>query len=54
MTKLIKCINGLKAKHTAILGAQWGDEVKVKLVDILAENYSICARFNGNFFFILF
>jgi adenylosuccinate synthase len=54
MTKLIKCINGLKAKHTAILGAQWGDEGKGKLVDILAENYSICARFNGNYFFILF
>lgn len=50
---LTKCINGLKSKHTAILGAQWGDEGKGKLVDILAEKYDICARFNGshnNFF----
>lgn len=47
MTKLTKCINGLRAKHTAILGAQWGDEGKGKLVDILAEKYDICGRFNG-------
>ena len=32
---------------TAILGAQWGDEGKGKLVDILATKYDICARFNG-------
>ena len=32
---------------TAILGAQWGDEGKGKLVDILAKKYDICARFNG-------
>eukprot|EP00485_Elphidium_margaritaceum_P002274 CAMPEP_0202685432 /NCGR_PEP_ID=MMETSP1385-20130828/1185_1 /ASSEMBLY_ACC=CAM_ASM_000861 /TAXON_ID=933848 /ORGANISM="Elphidium margaritaceum" /LENGTH=477 /DNA_ID=CAMNT_0049339773 /DNA_START=28 /DNA_END=1461 /DNA_ORIENTATION=+ len=32
---------------TAILGAQWGDEGKGKLVDILASKYDICARFNG-------
>ncbi len=44
---LSKCVNGLKSKHTAILGAQWGDEGKGKLVDILAEKYDICARFNG-------
>ena len=49
MSKIIRCINGLKSKHTAILGAQWGDEGKGKLVDILAEKYDICARFNGKF-----
>jgi len=48
MTKLSKCVTGLMSKHTAILGAQWGDEGKGKLVDILAEKYDICARFNGN------
>lgn len=31
----------------AILGSQWGDEGKGKLVDILAQKYDICARFNG-------
>lgn len=50
MTKLTKCIDGLRAKHTAILGAQWGDEGKGKLVDILAEKYDICGRFNGTSF----
>ena len=38
---------GLKSQVTAVLGAQWGDEGKGKLVDILAQNYDICARFNG-------
>jgi len=30
-----------------VLGAQWGDEGKGKLVDILAQKAKICARFNG-------
>jgi adenylosuccinate synthase len=30
-----------------VLGAQWGDEGKGKLVDALAEYYHIVARFNG-------
>lgn len=30
-----------------ILGAQWGDEGKGKLVDILASKYDICARVAG-------
>jgi len=42
-----KCLNGLKAKTCVILGSQWGDEGKGKLVDILAEKYDICGRFNG-------
>jgi len=37
----------LKSKFCAIIGSQWGDEGKGKLVDILAEKYDICARFNG-------
>ena len=41
------CRTGLKSRVTAIIGAQWGDEGKGKLTDILAENYDICARFNG-------
>lgn len=38
---------GLDARVTSVLGAQWGDEGKGKLVDILAGTYDIVARFNG-------
>ena len=31
----------------AVLGGQWGDEGKGKIVDFLAENFSIVARFSG-------
>ena len=41
------CITGLKSKFCVILGSQWGDEGKGKLVDILAKDYDVCARFNG-------
>eukprot|EP00451_Oxyrrhis_marina_P002766 CAMPEP_0204252916 /NCGR_PEP_ID=MMETSP0468-20130131/1534_1 /ASSEMBLY_ACC=CAM_ASM_000383 /TAXON_ID=2969 /ORGANISM="Oxyrrhis marina" /LENGTH=542 /DNA_ID=CAMNT_0051226429 /DNA_START=15 /DNA_END=1643 /DNA_ORIENTATION=- len=34
-------------KFCVVLGAQWGDEGKGKLVDILAQYSSVCARFNG-------
>ncbi|KAH8998349.1 Adenylosuccinate synthetase [Lactarius hatsudake] len=32
---------------TAVLGAQWGDEGKGKLVDILSAEVDVCARFAG-------
>ena len=34
-------------KTTIILGAQWGDEGKGKLTDILCPKFKVCARFNG-------
>jgi len=34
-------------KFCVVLGAQWGDEGKGKLVDILAQDVQLCARFNG-------
>jgi len=34
-------------KFSVVLGAQWGDEGKGKLVDILAQDAQVCARFNG-------
>lgn len=40
-------ISGNSARVTTVLGAQWGDEGKGKLVDILAEQYDVVARFNG-------
>jgi adenylosuccinate synthase len=35
------------SKFCVVLGAQWGDEGKGKLVDILAQDVQLCARFNG-------
>jgi len=32
---------------TAVIGSQWGDEAKGKIVDLLSENAQIVARFNG-------
>jgi len=40
-------MSGLTEQVTCVLGAQWGDEGKGKLVDILAQKYDIVARFNG-------
>ena len=38
----------LKESKTAIVvGAQWGDEGKGKIVDVLSENFSIVARYAG-------
>ena len=31
----------------AVLGAQWGDEAKGKIVDVLARDADIVARFSG-------
>jgi len=39
--------SGLQSRLCAVLGAQWGDEGKGKLVDCLARRYDIVARFNG-------
>jgi adenylosuccinate synthase len=32
---------------TAVVGSQWGDEAKGKIVDLLSERANITARFNG-------
>jgi adenylosuccinate synthase len=40
-------VSGLSSRFLAVLGAQWGDEGKGKLVDILAQRYDIVSRFNG-------
>jgi adenylosuccinate synthase len=36
-----------KAKTAVIVGAQWGDEGKGKIVDVLSENFSVVARYAG-------
>lgn len=40
-------ISGLSGNVACVLGAQWGDEGKGKLVDLLAQRYNIVGRFNG-------
>lgn len=40
-------VNGEDSRFSVVLGAQWGDEGKGKLVDILAQKADVCARFNG-------
>lgn len=36
-----------KGSVDVVLGAQWGDEGKGKLVDIVSSKYDICARVAG-------
>lgn len=47
MSLITRCKTGLNSKFTVILGSQWGDEGKGKLVDILADKYDYTCRFNG-------
>lgn len=42
-----RCLNGLNSKLAVVLGAQWGDEGKGKLVSVLSDRYDVSARFNG-------
>jgi adenylosuccinate synthase len=44
------CFDGAvvkKGKTAVIVGAQWGDEGKGKIVDVLSENFSVVARYAG-------
>jgi len=36
-----------KGNTAVIVGAQWGDEGKGKIVDVLSENYDVVARYAG-------
>ena len=40
-------VNKSKGIVDLVVGVQWGDEGKGKVVDCLARNYSVIARFNG-------
>jgi adenylosuccinate synthase len=40
-------LNSAKRKSAVILGAQWGDEGKGKIVDVLSERFDIVARYAG-------
>ena len=39
--------DSLATAVTAVLGSQWGDEGKGKLVDILSAEFDLCARCAG-------
>jgi len=41
------CKTGRHSKVCTVVGSQWGDEGKGKLVDILARDYDMVGRFNG-------
>ena len=43
----VRRLQGWDHSVCAVLGGQWGDEGKGKLVDILARDYDVIARFNG-------
>src|SRR6266849_3251001 len=36
-----------KGKSVIVIGAQWGDEGKGKIVDVLSEKFSVVARYAG-------
>ena len=38
---------GMRAKTAVVLGAQWGDEGKGKIVDVLSERFKAVARYAG-------
>ena len=42
-----KHIKHKKMAVDVLLGLQWGDEGKGKIVDVLTSNYDIIARFQG-------
>ena len=50
VTRIEKSVKSLETKKgtvDVIVGAQWGDEGKGKLVDIMSADYDICARVAG-------
>src|SRR5678816_2835160 len=34
-------------RHTAVVGLQWGDEGKGKIVDLLTARHDVIVRYNG-------
>jgi len=43
----VSCHNGVKSRFCVILGLQWGQEGKYKILDKLVEDYDYSVRFNG-------
>src|SRR5581483_1770204 len=45
--KLIQCSGLVSMRNIIILGAQWGDEGKGKIVDLFSASFDIVARYQG-------
>jgi hypothetical protein len=45
--KTTSCQNGLKSRFCVVLGVQYGQEGKYKILDKLCEDYDYSIRFNG-------
>lgn len=43
----VSCSNGVRSRFCVILGLQWGQEGKYKMLDKLCEDYDYSVRFNG-------
>jgi len=43
----VRCVRSNEMNNVIVLGAQWGDEGKGKVVDLLAERFDIVARYQG-------
>src|SRR5579859_2251746 len=43
----MKTLSSRRKKNIVIIGAQWGDEGKAKMVDVLTEKVDIVARYQG-------
>ncbi len=39
--------NSSGTRHTAVVGLQWGDEGKGKIVDLLTAEHDVIVRYNG-------
>src|SRR4051812_44994984 len=44
---LVRSISLRKGNTAVVVGAQWGDEGKGKIVDVLSENFDVVARYAG-------
>ena len=40
-------MKGSENRHVCVLGTQWGDEGKGKIVDVLSESFDVIVRFQG-------
>jgi adenylosuccinate synthase len=47
LMRRVQGVENIRGSVDVVLGAQWGDEGKGKLVDILSNKYAICARVAG-------
>src|SRR5438132_6372055 len=47
MPKGVEHRKGVERASTCVVGLQWGDEAKGKIVDLLTDQHDIVVRYNG-------